>query len=103
MSEQGQAKGRRRMAAVLAADAAGYSRLMGADEEATIAALNAARGVFRDAIARRIERLVDTAGDSVVEAVHCAQGVQATLAESAGRAVMCAGSLSMFVAEEGEC
>ncbi len=38
---------RQRLAAILAADVAGYSRLMAADERATVAALDAARGVFR--------------------------------------------------------
>lgn len=36
-----------RLAAILAADAAGYSRLMAIDDQATVAALNAARTVFR--------------------------------------------------------
>jgi class 3 adenylate cyclase len=38
---------RQRLAAILAADAAGYSRLMSADERATVAALDAARGVLK--------------------------------------------------------
>ncbi len=74
---------RRRLAAILAADVAGYSRLMGADEAATVAALNAARGVFREHISAHDGRVVDTAGDSVlatfdsaVEAVRCALAVQ---------------------------
>jgi adenylate cyclase len=79
--------GKRRMAAVLAADVAGYSRLMGADEEATIAALGRARAVFREHVSTRNGRVVDTAGDSVlsvfesiIEAVRCALAVQETLA-----------------------
>jgi TolB-like protein/Tfp pilus assembly protein PilF len=79
--------GKRRMAAVLAADVAGYSRLMGADEEATIAALGRARAVFREQVSTRNGRVVDTAGDSVlsvfesiIEAVRCALAVQETLA-----------------------
>jgi adenylate cyclase len=75
------------MAAVLAADVAGYSRLMGADEEATIAALGRARAVFRDHVASHHGRVVDTAGDSVlsvfesvIEAVRAALAVQETLA-----------------------
>jgi adenylate cyclase len=75
------------MAAVLAADVAGYSRLMGDDEEATIAALERARAVFRESISHHDGRVVDTAGDSVlavfesvVEAVRSARSVQETLA-----------------------
>jgi adenylate cyclase len=85
VSEQGS---KRRLAAVFAADVAGYSRLMEADEEATIAALGQARAVFREQIDGHGGRLVDTAGDSVlavfesvVEAVRCALGVQKALGE----------------------
>jgi adenylate cyclase len=84
MSEQ---TGKRRMAAVLAADVAGYSRLMGEDEEATIAALGRARAVFREHVSGHDGRVVDTAGDSVlsifesvIEAVRAALAVQETLA-----------------------
>jgi len=77
----------RKLAAILAADVAGYSRLMAADEAATVAALNAARVIFREHIAERGGREVDTAGDSVlatfpsvVEAVRCAVAVQDALA-----------------------
>ena len=52
----GEQTGKRRMAAVLAADVAGYSRLMGADEEATIAALGRARTVFRERDQLDLER-----------------------------------------------
>jgi adenylate cyclase len=47
MSESGV---RQRLAAILAADAVGYSRLMEADERTTVAALDAAREVFKSAI-----------------------------------------------------
>ena len=84
MSEQ---TGKRRMAAVLAADVAGYSRLMGEDEEATIAALGRARAVFREHVGAHDGRVVDTAGDSVlsvfesvIEAVRAALAVQENLA-----------------------
>jgi TolB-like protein/class 3 adenylate cyclase len=77
---------RRRLAAILSADVAGYSRLMGQDEDATITALNACRAIFRDRIEAHRGRVVDTAGDSVlavfdsvVEAVQCANEVQAEL------------------------
>ena len=78
---------RRRLAAILSADVAGYSRLMGQDEDATITALNECRAIFRDKIEFHRGRVVDTTGDSVlavfdsvVEAVQCANEVQAELA-----------------------
>ena len=79
---------RRRLAAILAADVAGYSRLMGADEEGTIATLKDCRNVFRSIIRSHQGRVVDTAGDSVlavfqnvVAAVRYAIEVQDRLAE----------------------
>jgi adenylate cyclase len=57
---------RQRLAAILAADVAGYSRLMAADEAATVAALDAARGVFRAQIEAAQGRVIDMAGDSVL-------------------------------------
>ena len=79
----------RRLAAVLAADVSGYSRLMGADEEGTLARLTAHRAeLFDPAIARNRGRLVKTTGDgllaefsSVVDAVRCAMEVQVGMAE----------------------
>ncbi len=80
------AEAKRKLAAILAADVAGYSRLMGDDERATVTALNASREIFRAHIAKHHGRVVDTAGDSVlavfesvVEAVECAGEVQAAL------------------------
>ena len=80
------AEAKRRLAAILSADVAGYSRLMGDDERATLNTLNAYRAVFREHIGQRDGRVVDTAGDSVlavfdsvVEAVECAAEVQADL------------------------
>jgi adenylate cyclase len=80
-------EGERRLVAILSADAVGYSRLMGDDEAATVATLDAYRGVFRGLIESRKGRVVDTAGDSVlavfpsvVEAVECAVAVQEDLA-----------------------
>ncbi len=77
---------KRRLAAILAADVAGYSRLMGDDERATMDTLNAYREVFRRHIAEHDGRVVDTAGDSVlavfdsvVEAAQCAVEVQGEL------------------------
>jgi adenylate cyclase len=74
----------RRLAAVLAADVAGYSRLMGADEVGTLEALKALRReIFDPAIAAHKGRIVKTTGDgllvefaSVVDAVTCATEVQ---------------------------
>jgi class 3 adenylate cyclase/pimeloyl-ACP methyl ester carboxylesterase len=78
----------RRLAAILAADIAGYSRLMSADEAATLAALQAHRAeVVNPAIARHGGRVVKLMGDgilaefgSVVEAVGCAADVQREMA-----------------------
>ena len=65
---------RHRLAAILAADAAGYSRLMAADEGATLAALDAARGVFKSRIEANQGRVIDTAGDSVLAVFETASG-----------------------------
>jgi len=77
---------RRKLAAILSADVAGYSRLMGEDEAATLGTLTAYREVFAQLIAQHQGRVVDTAGDSVlamfdsvVEAVRCATDVQQAL------------------------
>ena len=79
----------RRLAAILAADVAGYSRLIGADESGTLQALKAIRAELIDpTIASHNGRLVKTTGDgllvqfgSVVEALQCATMVQAGMAE----------------------
>jgi adenylate cyclase len=72
---------RQRLAAILAADAAGYSRLMAADERATVAALDAARRVFRTRIEANQGRVIDMAGDSVLAIFETAIGaVTAALA-----------------------
>ena len=79
---------RHRLAALLAADAAGYSRLMANDQEATVAALDDARAVFHEHVKSHGGRVVDTAGDSVLAAfetaagaVQAARAVQQRLAE----------------------
>jgi adenylate cyclase len=80
---------RRRLAAIVAADVAGYSRLMGADEEGTLERLKAHRAELIDpAIAAHHGRIVKTTGDgllaefaSAVDAVRCAAEVQGGLAE----------------------
>jgi adenylate cyclase len=79
-----EARVERRLAAVLAVDVAGYSRLMGEDEEGTLAALRAVRRELVDPkIAEHRGRIVKTTGDgllvefaSVVDAVRCAVEVQ---------------------------
>ena len=79
----------RRLAAILAADVAGYSRLMGQDEAGTLARLRAHRRELIDPkISKHKGRIVKTTGDgllvefpSVVEAVACAVAVQDRLAE----------------------
>ena len=79
----------RRLAAILAADVAGYSRLMGADEEGTLARLKGLRATLIDpTIARHNGRIVKTTGDgllaefaSVVDAMRCATQWQAAMAE----------------------
>ncbi len=69
-----------RLAAILAADVAGFTRLMEADERATVAALDACRAVFREHAAAHGGRIVDTAGDSVLAVFPSALGaVEAAL------------------------
>lgn len=64
--------------AILAADAAGYSRLMAADESATVAALDAARAVFRTHIESNQGRVIDMAGDSVLSVFELATAAVTT-------------------------
>src|ERR1700682_4045886 len=79
----------RRLAAILAADVAGYSRLMGADEEGTLARLKAHRRELVDPkVAEHRGRLVKTTGDgillefaSIVDVMRCAIEVQRAMAE----------------------
>ena len=80
----------RRLAAILAADVAGYSRLIEADEEGTLGRLKALRADIIDPkIAGHKGRIVKTTGDgmlvefaSVVDAVRCASELQVAMAES---------------------
>jgi len=65
---------KRRLAAILAADAAGYSRLMAIDDSATVAALDAARAVFQAQIGANHGRVIDMAGDSVLAVFETAAG-----------------------------
>ena len=79
-----EARVERRLAAILAADVVGYSRLMGADEAGTLAALKRHREtIFDPAVAAHNGRIVKLMGDgaivefgSVVDAVNCALSVQ---------------------------
>ena len=57
---------KRRLAAILHADVVGYSLLIGSDEEATLAALDASRAVFEESIIGHGGRVVDMAGDSIL-------------------------------------
>ena len=78
----------RKLTAILCADVVGYSRLMGADEEATIETLTTYRKVFTSEIKKHRGRVVDAKGDailaefaSVVDAVNGAVEIQRELAE----------------------
>ncbi|MCH7794798.1 MAG: adenylate/guanylate cyclase domain-containing protein [Proteobacteria bacterium] len=76
----------RRLAAILAADVVGYSRLVGEDEEGTLRTLSACREVIDGLVASHHGRVFGSAGDSViaefaspVEAVRCAVNIQRDL------------------------
>ncbi|MCK1541619.1 adenylate/guanylate cyclase domain-containing protein [Bradyrhizobium sp. 179] len=80
------AKADRKLAAILAADVAGYSRLMAGDEAGTIEALTRSRAIFSAIIQDHNGRIANTAGDSIVadfqvaaDAVRCAVSAQARL------------------------
>jgi len=85
----------RKLAAILAADIAGYSRLMGADEEGTLARLKTLRAELIDpTITGNNGRIVKTTGDgllvefaSVVDAMRCAVGWQAAMRDRADRGI----------------
>src|SRR5437764_1702386 len=77
---------KRKIAAIFAADIAGYSRLVAEDEEETLRRLASYRQVTDDFIAKSGERMFNTAGDAVlaelpsaVEAVRCAIDIQESL------------------------
>ncbi len=76
----------RRLATILSADVAGYSRLMGEHEEATVQALRGHRAVFDALLKQHHGRIFNTAGDAIlaefpsaVEAVRCATEIQSAL------------------------
>jgi adenylate cyclase len=81
----------RKLAAIFAADIAGYSRLMARDEVGTLARLKACRAIIDELIVSHRGRIFNTAGDSVVadfasavDAVQCAVAVQAAIAAENG-------------------
>lgn len=83
----GAANTKRRLTAILAADVAGYSRLMSEHEERTLRVLNQCLVIFRKLISQRNGRIFGGAGDSIiaefpssVEAVRCAVEIQKALA-----------------------
>ena len=90
-----EARVNRKLAAILAADVVGYSRLMGADEEGTLTALKQHRQtVFDPAVAAHNGRIVKLIGDgtivefaSVVDAVNCALSVQRAIGASTDAAL----------------
>jgi adenylate cyclase len=73
---------RQRLAAILAADVVGYSRLMGDDEPSTIASLTASRAIFRTHIEANDGRVVDMAGDSVLAVFASATGAVKTAVDT---------------------
>ena len=82
-TEDGHTRPSRRLAAILAADIAGYSTLMGADEARTVQDLKGHQSVVLPMIGQFGGRIIDTAGDgilaefnSVANAVECAVAIQ---------------------------
>lgn len=78
----------RKLAAILAADVVGYSRLMQADDQATLAALTKSRALFSEKVANHGGRIVNAPGDSILSefasalnAVQCALDIQRMLLE----------------------
>src|SRR5947207_6208860 len=76
----------RRLAAILSADVAGYSRLMGEDEEATVRTVTAYRDVIAGLVQQHRGRVVDAPGDnvlaefaSVLDSVQCSVAIQQDL------------------------
>ena len=77
----------RRLATILCADVAGYSQLMAANEERTVAVFRGHREIFESLVRMHHGRIFNTAGDallaefnSAVEAVRCATEIQSALA-----------------------
>jgi adenylate cyclase len=99
----------RRLAAILAADVAGYSRLIGVGEDGTLQGFKAIRNeLFDPSIAAHNGRLVKTTGDgflveftSVVEALRCATEVQAHMPSGTQRQRRTSASISGLVSMWG--
>ena len=78
----------RKLTAILSADVAGYSRLMGEDDDATVRTLTGYREMMTSLIKQQRGRVVDSPGDnllaefsSVIHAVNCAVEIQRELRE----------------------
>ena len=76
----------RRLATILCADVAGYSRMMGEDEERAVRVFRGHRGIIDSLVPQHRGRIFNTAGDAIlaefgsaVEAVRCATEIQAAL------------------------
>src|ERR1700690_1462322 len=76
----------RKLATIVSADVAGYSRLMGEDEEQTLKTFRGHKKIFESLVAMHHGRIFNTAGDAIlaefssaVEAVRCATDIQAAL------------------------
>ena len=82
MTESNETK--ERLAAILAADVVGFSRLMRDDERATVATLDEFRGVFREWIETHHGRIVDMAGDSVLAVFESAIGAVKAATDAQG-------------------
>jgi adenylate cyclase len=80
-------EGARRLGAILAADVAGYSRLMQGDDQATVAMLDVCREIFRESIEEHGGRVVDMAGDSVLAVFETATGAVHAACEIQGKLV----------------
>jgi class 3 adenylate cyclase/pimeloyl-ACP methyl ester carboxylesterase len=87
MSDDASTSLKRRLAAILAADIAGYSRLMGEDEAATVRDLKGHQAAVLPMVGRYGGRIIDTAGDgilaefpSVINATECAIEIQTVMA-----------------------
>ena len=86
MAEQPQSNMQRRLAAILSADAVGYSRLMGGDDVATVRTLSTCRAIIAEIVASFGGRVVDSPGDNIlaefpsaVDAVKSASAIQIKL------------------------
>src|SRR5262245_38885177 len=86
--DTGKPRSSRRLAAIFAADIAGYSALMGADEAGTVRSLKEHQAVVLPMIKEHGGRIMQTAGDgileefaSVVNAAECAVAIQRTMAK----------------------